>query len=246
MNQAFEYPVHLDMCSVDFMGHWQLSGALRAMQDAGSAHCTVLHQSFEDLRERGVAWVITRSHLQMDEYPTLGQQVLVRTWPGETKHMFFPRYCTFESEGKTVGRAVTMYVLLDLETRKIAAPSRLSGEIAGYDIPAPLPFPGSIKNLSTAPSIESYLPVYTDLDMNCHVNNTRYADWFMNRFPIEKHAHETLCDFLVHYNHELVAGEPVTFELRQQEDICVLQGKCGEDARLGFAVQGTWKPRATR
>ena len=32
--------------------------------------------------------------------------------------------------------------------------------------------------------------------MNQHVNNTRYVDWFMNQFPVEKHRRQMLGDLL--------------------------------------------------
>lgn len=55
--------------------------------------------------------------------------------------MFFPRYYTFETEGRTLGCASTLFVLMDLDERKIAPVSRLGEAMPEYDIPAPLPSP---------------------------------------------------------------------------------------------------------
>ena len=102
-NEPYVYETVLDMCSVDFTGHWQPGAIFRAMQEAGDGHCHVLDLTFERLRGLGVAWVLSRARLHMEEYPVLDQHVTVRTWPGKTKHMFFPRYYTFETEGRTLG-----------------------------------------------------------------------------------------------------------------------------------------------
>ena len=88
-NEPYVYETVLDMCSVDFTGHWQPGAIFRAMQEAGDGHCHVLDLTFERLRGLGVAWVLSRARLHMEEYPVLGQHVAVRTWPGKTKHMFF-------------------------------------------------------------------------------------------------------------------------------------------------------------
>lgn len=158
MNEPFAYKTTLDMCSVDFTGHWQPGAVFRAMQEAADGQCRLLHLTFEELRTLDVAWVLTRAHLQMDEYPVLGQTVTVRTWPGATRHMFFPRYFLFEADGKTIGRASTLFVLFDLETRKIALPSRLGRDMPVFDLPAPLPFPGNLTAVD-APAVEhSYTP----------------------------------------------------------------------------------------
>lgn len=242
MNEPFVYSLEPEMCSVDFMGRWQPGSIFRAMQEAGEGHCRLLRLTFEELRRLGLAWVLTRAHVQMDEYPRLGQKVTVRTWPGATRHTFFPRYYTFESDGRAMGRASVLYVLLDLETRKIAPPSRLEGEIPGYDLPAPLPFPGAIRRLEGESRSVSYTPVYTDFDMNGHVNNTRYIDWYMNLFPYEKHERETLRDLLVHYHYEIRPEESLLFQLCSQGNTSVMQGMSGD--RACFAIEGTWRSRA--
>ena len=55
-NEPFVYETALDMCSVDFTGHWQTGAIFRAMQEAADGHCHVLDLTFEHLRELGVAW----------------------------------------------------------------------------------------------------------------------------------------------------------------------------------------------
>ena len=130
-----------NMCSVDFTGHWQPGAIFRAMQEAADGHCHVLDLTFEHLRELGVAWVLSRAHLHMEDYPILGQRVTVRTWPGKTKHMFFPRYFTFEAEGKTLGCASTLFVLMDLEERKIAPATRLESPCPNLTSRRRCPFP---------------------------------------------------------------------------------------------------------
>ena len=172
----------------------------------------------------------------------LGQHVAVRTWPGKTKHMFFPRYYTFETEGRTLGCASTLFVLMDLDERKIAPVSRLGEAMPEYDIPAPLPFPGNLRALDGPVSRHEYLPVYTDLDMNQHVNNTRYVDWFMNQFPVEKHRRQMLSDLLVHYNAEVTPEEKLVMEVCQAGEASTLRGLHGDT--ICFAVEGLWRDRA--
>lgn len=241
MNEPFQYNMALDMCSVDFTGHWQPGAIFRGMQNASSAHCVELHASYEELLAQGLAWVLSRALLVMEEYPVLDDALTIHTWPTTTRHSLFPRHYTFEKQGKIIGRATTMYVLLDLETRKVAPASRLSVPMTYCELPAPLPMPGSLQTLEGEPLRVDYKPVYTDLDMNRHVNNTRYIDWFMDRFPYEKHQQEELKRLLVHYNFEVRPDEPVTLCLKNQDSLSALQGLNGD--QVCFAVEGEWRKR---
>ena len=72
-NEPYVYETVLDMCSVDFTGHWQPGAIFRAMQEAGDGHCHVLDLTFERLRGLGVAWVLSRARLHMEEYPVLDE-----------------------------------------------------------------------------------------------------------------------------------------------------------------------------
>lgn len=240
IHEPFEYETVLDICSVDFTGHWQPGAVFRTLQQASDGHCHVLELTFEKLREQGLAWVLSRAHLEAEEYPVLGQRVKVRTWPGKTRHMFFPRYFTFEADGREMGRACMVFLLMDLETRRIAAPARLGREIPAFDLPS-LPFPGNLRPMQAAAARSEHQPVYTDLDMNQHVNNTRYIDWFMNQIPVEWHRTHMLGDLLIHYNAEVTPGEALTLEMSEQDGLSLMRGLHGDT--VCFGVQGTWAER---
>ena len=241
MSQPYTVSFPLDMCAVDFTGRWQPGAVFRAMQEASSAHCASLHASYQELHALGLAWVLTRASLEMERYPTLGQTVTVSTWPTETRHAFFPRHYTFALDGEEIGRATALYVLLDIETRKIATPARLTVPIPVCPRPAPLPMPGNLTALEAPVRSASYTPVYTDLDMNGHVNNTRYVDWFMNQFPLEKHKREELARLLIHYHFEVRPEEPLRLELQEQGSLAAFHGISGD--RPCFMLEGEWRAK---
>ena len=69
------------------------------------------------------------------------------TWPGVANRLMCPRYFTFETEdGRSLGRASTLWMLLDLDKHTLAPVSRL-----GRDFPdtaslgEALPLPGRIR-----------------------------------------------------------------------------------------------------
>lgn len=241
VDKPFIYRHTLDMSAVDFTGHWQPGAVFRAMQLASNAHCIELHLTYEELLAQGLVWVLTRAAMEMDEYPMLDDEVEIHTWPTQNRHAFFPRHYTYHCHGREIGRSTALYVLMDVETRKIVPPTRLQAPVPSFDIKPPLPMPGNISMPDVEAALEAYVPVYTDFDMNSHVNNTRYVDLFMNRFPYERHQQEEIKALLIHYLAEIRHDEGLELHLWDKDGVSVLQGSCNGQGR--FSILGEWRSR---
>ena len=241
MQQPYSQDILLQTSMVDVNGRWQPGSIFRVMQEVSGAHAEGFGLGRQPLMDAGIAWVLSRASLQMDEYPCYGQTVTVKTWPTKGRHAFFPRHYTFEVDGREIGRSTTLYVLMDIAERKMAHPSRLPGQLPEYDISAPLPTPGAIALPDCEPVNSIHAVRYTDLDFNGHVNNTRYMDWFADCFDWQEHQHMELAEATVHYLQEIRPGEQVNLQLRRDGNIAVLQGEAEGVQR--FQLKGVWRER---
>lgn len=241
MNMPYSKTITLDASVCDMTGSWQPGAILRTMQEAAGAHAEGWGLGWQRLMEAGVAWVLSRTALSMERYPKYGQTITVHTWPGATRHAFFPRHYRFEMNGETIGCATTLYVLMDIRERKMADSSRLPGQLPQYDIPAPMPTPGAVALPKTEPVCFDHPVRYTDLDINGHVNNTRYVDWYMDCFDHAHHLAKELAHLTVHYLQEIRPGEEAELLLRTEEETAVLQGLV--EAAPRFQMKGLWRQR---
>ena len=226
---------------MDFTGHWQPGSVFRAMQEVAGAQCAGYGLSYSDMSQNGLAWVLTRACVRMDRYPVYGEPVEILTWPTASRHTFFPRHFAFMAGGEQVGLATALYVVFDLNERKIAPSSRLPHEVPVCERPAPLPMPGAVRRLDAPSENAVYTPAYHDADMNGHVNNTRYVDWFCDRFACAKHRKQELCELLVNYNLETRPDEPLTLALQSEGNISVMHGL--RDGASCFAIEGKGEDR---
>ena len=80
-------------------------------------------------------------------------------------------------------------------------------------------------------------PQYSDLDVNGHVNNTRYADWLCDALGTETLEKHPLERFVIHYDSEIRPGQPV--ELRLQRADLKFRMIGIHDGRTAFSVGGT-------
>ena len=227
----------------DVNGQWRPSAMLEEMQEISGTHCALLGCGRDDLLKRGVVWVLARSEVQMERYPAIGEQITVQTFHKPVRLRFFPRYYIFtDSQGETVGKAGALWLLMDLQTRQTIS----AGDIAALlpdnsDLAAPMALPATVGQLQGEETVSEYQPVYTDLDVNGHVNNTRYADWLCNALGVDTMRQYQLQNLVLNYNAEVVPGQHVSLHLTLQGLDLRMAGYHGE--KVAFEIGARLKER---
>jgi acyl-ACP thioesterase len=226
---------------VDLNGEWRFAEIFLAMQEAGGEHCDQFGLGIRDLRAQNLAWVVTRARVKMERLPKLLETVTVRTWPKPPKHAFFPRYYQFFVRGVPVGAASMLYAQLELTSRRMAAPWLGGNDELTCDLEPPLPLPGNLPALAAPAETVTREACYSDLDINGHVNNARYLDWFCDCFPTGQYQTNRLTDVTIHYDREIRAGETAELTLQKDGALTLLRGACA--GANCFAMSGTWEKR---
>lgn len=243
--KVFQKEVTIRAVDADFMGTWRPSALLECMQESAGEHCTHLGISRDVLLPSGLVWIITRGEVVMDRYPVIGETVTVETTPMPVRRWFFPRYYVFrDSEGKEIGKAGSIWALLDINTRHMVRPDIVLQRLPdNSDLTAPMGFPATVQDVDG--DIEEMLrvPQYTDLDVNLHVNNTKYIDWCCNALGIDTMRENTLSHFSVNYNQEIRPGEEVRTVLHRSGSTFSYSGLGAEGVRH-FDVGGELRSRA--
>lgn len=234
------FPLQTRDC--DLKGTWRLSSVLEAMQEAAGTHSMLLGCGRDELLRKNIVWVLSRSELHMSRYPRSGEKITLHTFPMPNRICFFPRYYIFTDEhGEMIGKAGTLWLLLDIETRKMLPPGDIARLIPdNRDLAVPMNLPATVGNLQGEEFVTEYTPVYTDLDVNGHVNNARYADWLCNALGIElmsKNEPETV---IFNYNHEILPGSRITLRRILHDRQYRLTGIMDNSA--AFEIGGVLRP----
>ena len=227
----------------DLNDRWRPSAILETMQDVAGAHSKLLGCGREELLRSNIVWVVSRCELHMDRYPAVGEQITVHTFPTPTRICFFPRYYIFtDARGEMIGKAGTLWLLLDTNTRKMLPPGEIGHLIPdNKDLSVPMNLPATVGNLQGEEFISEYHPVYTDLDDNGHVNNTRYADWLCNSLGIDLMKACEPERIILNYNHEVLPGQTVTLRKILKNSEYRLTGYVGDN--IAFDIGGSLRPR---
>lgn len=231
MLKTYQEKLTLRTCNCDLMGTWRPSAILEVMQEVAGAHSTLLGLGRGTLLDQNMVWIVTRAEVVMDRYPIIGETITVETFPMPVRRWFFPRYYIFRDEsGAEIGRAGTLWALLDINTRRMSRPDAVTALLPdNSDLAAPLGLPATVAEVSGTVQHAAYLPVYTDIDNNFHVNNTRYMDWACNALGVEVLEKQCLARFDVNYNMEIRPGQEVRTELRRLGDDFSFSGFIGNE-----------------
>lgn len=164
---------------IDETGELGVSGLINYMQDCSTFHSEEADAGFRYWKEIGKAWLLASWRIQINRYPTLGEQIRIGTWPTGFRGIYGYRdFVLLDRENEPLARANSTWFLYDTKARM---PIRVSEEeIALYgqiepaaDLgPAPRRIPQPEKR-ERGPEIR-ITPHY--LDTNHHVNNARYIE----------------------------------------------------------------------
>ena len=178
----------------------------------------------------------------MERWPAFGETLTVETFPMANRRWFFPRYFIFrDANGSTIGCAGSLWVLLDVNERRMSRPDPVIAMMPdNSDLTAPMGVPATVAECSGEPLVASHLPVYTDLDMNGHVNNTRYLDWCCNALGVDVMRTQELASFAVNFNQEVLPGQAVNTHLRLEGNAFSFSGFISDNRH--FDVGGVLRP----
>ena len=236
--KSYQENMLLRTCDCDVNGQWRPSAVLTAMQELSGTHCALLGCGRDDLLKRGVVWVLARSEVQMTRYPNIGETITMQTFHKPVRLRFFPRYYIFkDSAGDVIGKAGTLWLLMDLATRQTIP----AGDIAALlpdnsELAAPMALPATVGQLQGDETIILRDPQYTDLDVNGHVNNTKYADWLCDALGIDTLRACAPESLILNYNAEVRPGQHVRLRLVRQGAAYQLSGYHGD--KLAFEIGG--------
>lgn len=241
--KTYEEKIRLLTRDCDMNGQWRISAIQEAMQETAGTHSMLLGCGRDELLKNNIVWVLSRCEIHMDRYPRLGDRITVSTFPMPTRICFFPRYYIFTDErGELIGKAGTLWLLLDIHTRKMLPPGEVGKLIPdNHDLSVPMNLPATVGQLQGDEFISEYQTRYSDLDVNGHVNNARYADWLCDCLGIELMKQYEPESVILNYNREVLPDQRVRLRRVMKDMQYRLTGYT--DDVIAFDIGGTLRPR---
>ena len=191
----------------DCFGRARISSLLRFAQDAAEEHCLELGTDWDSMAARNYFWAVIRQRMEITRLPRTGETVTVKTWPMPTSRVAYPRATAgYDAEGNELFRVISLWVIMDKTSRAMIRPDKSGVEVLGETFGTELKAPAGL-HAGTFENHQLRSVCFSDLDVNGHMNNTRYLDWLCDLVSAQFHREHPVKAFTICYMNEALEGQ---------------------------------------
>ena len=178
MGLTYQMKMKIPFDMADMNGHIKLPDViLLSLQVSGMQSIELGVSDKAILENYNLVWIITDYDIEVVRLPRFAEEITIETEALSYNRLFcYRRFTIYDEEGRELIHMIATFVLMDRDSRKVHAvePEIVAPYQSDFD-----------KKLIRGPKYESldepfskdYHVRFYDLDMNGHVNNSKYLDW---------------------------------------------------------------------
>ena len=178
MGLTYQMKMKIPFDMADMNGHIKLPDViLLSLQVSGMQSIELGVSDKAILEDYNLVWIITDYDIEVVRLPRFAEEITIETEALSYNRLFcYRRFTIYDEAGQELIHMMATFVLMDRDSRKVHA---VESEIVA-------PYQSEFnKKLIRGPKYESleepiskdYHVRFYDLDMNGHVNNSKYLDW---------------------------------------------------------------------
>ena len=202
MAKTFEYSMKIPFDMSDVNGYIKIPQLiLLSLQVSGMQSIELGMSDMYILENYNLVWIITDYNMKIERLPVFDEKITIETYAKSHNRLFCYRAFNIKDEaGNTIIEMVATFVLMDRDTRKVH-PVMLRG-------PRFKELEGGVE--------QEYRVRFYDLDMNGHVNNSKYLDWVFEVMGADFLTHHVPKKVHLKYVKEVLAGGLITSQYEQE------------------------------
>ena len=178
MGLTYQMKMKIPFDMADMNGHIKLPDViLLSLQVSGMQSIELGVSDKAILENYNLVWIITDYDIEVDRLPRFAEEITIETEALSYNRLFcYRRFTIYDKTGQELIHMMATFVLMDRDSRKVHAvePEIVAPYQSDFDkklIRGP-----KYANLEEPISKDYHVRFY-DLDMNGHVNNSKYLDW---------------------------------------------------------------------
>ena len=235
-------PYEINSHDVDYNGIATVTAIMRYMQESANIQVREMGPSNESLREKGHAFILSRFSIEIGEPLFAYDKIQSKTWGTGNKRLLFQRCFAIEKDEKVICRAHATMGLLDIPSRKLLTAEHYQAGFTyeeNFDPPVDerMTLPKSTEEMTY---LGEYRVGYAVVDMNRHMNNTRYADMMLGFVNMD---HKWVKHFTIRFAQEAPLHEILQVYGKAEGDVWVFRtlrsdGQLNAEAQFVFGNVG--------
>ncbi len=205
INDALIKEIPVTSYMIDLRGNLSIHSLFSLFQEMAWEHASKAGFGFSHLQEQGLFWVISRVYVEIIQIPQWTDTIRLTTWPSGTEGVFALRdFLVHAEDGRRIVNATSSWLIVDVETRRPKRPSTIGRPIPEYHPQRALGF-NAHKIVSTPINLFTSIQTVSqlsDIDINGHINNTKYLEWALNSLPADFYAENIIKGLSVNFLNE--------------------------------------------
>ncbi|HHN47523.1 MAG TPA: hypothetical protein ENN08_01065 [Bacteroidales bacterium] len=195
----------------DYNNRLKISSVFNFMQIAAGRHANELQFGYDQFGPKGYFWVLSRVVLNWIGNVKFDQELIIETWPSGVEKIIATRDFKFYSgDDVLLGKAKTTWLVMDSKTRRPIFLDKISFPQLDFDIhPAIEENPAKILEPENKTSQGLRKVVYSDIDVNRHVNNAKYLEYVFDALPPQLREYDHGIKVQINYLKELKLDENI-------------------------------------
>jgi acyl-CoA thioesterase FadM len=187
------------------------------MQETSNAHLDSTGHNLDRLRdEHSLAFLLSKTKIALYAPLYAHEEIRVETFTAESRAFGFNRYYRILRDDEVIAAADTTWALIDLNSRQLCKADAFDFGFEhepALDIGLPPRF--RVPHNDELELLGERRIVYSDLDYNMHMNNTRYADMLCDFMPLEDVP--AIKGMSLSYLHEAAFGDVIKIYAKKSD-----------------------------
>lgn len=214
----------VEISEVDYMRQYQLCHLFNRFATIATDNAIKLGMWNESMFNH-YGWVVAKQTLTLDEPIMMDDTIELSTIVARGSFVAFPRYYFIKKNGQEIGRCSSVWTLIDIQNRRIVSPKRIGISIPEITHEIHLETPKTIQTDIALDFVMKRQVLYSDVDTNQHMNNTRYIQWSFDIIDYQIHEKCFVKEISINYKKEIRPLEYVELYLGKEDFRYVVEGR---------------------
>lgn len=240
-NKMEEKAYKIRFHEVDCLNRLKETVLLNFLQDIASIDAETIGVGYSKIKDKNIGWFLTKYYINIFKpFNNTKEIKIVSLSKGAIKINCFRDFDIYNSSNEKIGEATSCWILNNLETGKIIPPANL---FHAFEIPNKTQLRSTFPKIPAIQKIDfqgEHTALFSELDVNKHVNNSTYLTWANDILPIEILTKTRIAQLEIQYKKQVKYGEKIiifaeydkeneiiTHELKSEsgDTVCMLRQK---------------------
>lgn len=192
---------------VDYQGNYKISSLLSKLSDLSTLNAIKIGIWKPELKDK-YGFILAKETIVLKRPIRMYEKIKLNTRAAACKRIQFIRNYWIEDDcGSEIAAIYSVWTLLDLEKRKLTKPDK-----AGLVFPEIKPYQYTLEEYHEIKKdldleyVMDRTVLYSDVDVNQHMNNSRYVEWAMDSIALSVFKDKYFKEISLAYKKEMAPG----------------------------------------